>query len=530
MNPSLENEVKKHLSGQFEWLVSKLPAVDAYMDQNVSPTLPGTGDSIPLAYGCNLLLRKQRRPGHHGFSNRSTHTNSYILLATLLPEESLSTEQLQALQDTEGPVTMSWPQAPPPYQESKLRVPDVVEIVEHAVSPALSGASEHSGSFVMAPSPAGSCSLPRIEDSLEELDKLEEELEAIDAFTKFKQTTASAHTPKTVTTHSPSTAELSAAKLKRISMATMSSTVRAMSVEMASPSLRRSSSLTLRSRESKSPLQDSGNKVNGTPTRMPKASTAQSTAPKAQCGKVVRAPTVPRFDLPGEAVSRRLREQKEARQAQQEQAKAAASTPAKPRTLTKPAFELPGEAISRRKREEREAKLKAQEEEDRKRREFKARPMRTGNGAQVIPRETIASRARQAKLQLNSATPTTSGTTRSARPPASTVGAANKTTGSTSLHVPKRTAVSGVTGSGAVTGNTGNATKANTISAGTAPAKTLRRRSTMLEGLKDPKVREKQEKEEAIKVARKEAAERSRQASREWAEKQKRKGLAQGEK
>lgn len=58
--------------------------------------------------------------------------------------------------------------------------------------------------------------------------------------------------------------------------------------------------------------------------------------------------------------------------------------------LTKPSFELPGEALSLKKREAHEAKIKALEEEERKRREFKARPIRTSVVPALAPRNTVA--------------------------------------------------------------------------------------------------------------------------------------------
>jgi hypothetical protein len=87
------------------------------------------------------------------------------------------------------------------------------------------------------------------------------------------------------------------------------------------------------------------------------------------------------------------------------------TSPAKAKTVGKPAtrpnFELPGEAISRRKREELEAKLKAQEEEERKRREFKARPVRTSISSGTLSyRETAASRARKSVIQNHNETRT----------------------------------------------------------------------------------------------------------------------------
>jgi hypothetical protein len=60
-------------------------------------------------------------------------------------------------------------------------------------------------------------------------------------------------------------------------------------------------------------------------------------------------------------------------------------------------FELPGEAISRRKKEQHEKMLQKEAEEERKRREFKAAPIRSSATPANYPRETAASRARRVK-------------------------------------------------------------------------------------------------------------------------------------
>lgn len=99
---------------------------------------------------------------------------------------------------------------------------------------------------------------------------------------------------------------------------------------------------------------------------------------------------MPRFELPGDA--RQALQQAEA-------LKAAQASPVRRRPLARPTFELPGEAISRRKREERDARLRAQEDEERRRREFKVRPVRHSLGpATPQPRDTAASRVRQTRL------------------------------------------------------------------------------------------------------------------------------------
>lgn len=109
-----------------------------------------------------------------------------------------------------------------------------------------------------------------------------------------------------------------------------------------------------------------------TPSRRP-----VSLLPPSYTVKSSKPVTKASFELPGEAISRRIKEQREARQARKEASEENAvivrsvSGPqvksTKPLTVSN--FELPGEAISRRKKEALDARLKAEEEQERKRRE-----------------------------------------------------------------------------------------------------------------------------------------------------------------
>ncbi len=60
---------------------------------------------------------------------------------------------------------------------------------------------------------------------------------------------------------------------------------------------------------------------------------------------------------------------------------------------TRPAFELPGEAISRKLKEQREQRLRLEEAEKQKKREFKARPIRLSQAPVVKPTATSKARA-----------------------------------------------------------------------------------------------------------------------------------------
>ena len=290
--------------------------------------------------------------------------------------------------------------------------------------------------------------------------------------------------------------------------------------------------------------------------------------PPKEPAKAARPATqYPKFELPGEAIARKVKEQREARLALRE-ASADAPQPSRvvsaPRVKstkppTKATFELPGEALSRRKREAQEARLvsysfidritafhslpwlsvytninfqRVQEEEERKRREFKAKPIR--KSVAPAPRDTVASRARQGIMEAGSMD-------------------------SENLQVAKRGSVIGVQRPSAQP----HSTSANTSVHRSAPSGAIERKpSTKFNGpsmsgmatqrvsstdvqvqrqrgkeiysrdlrLTEDIEREKREREAAAKRSREEAAERGRQASREWAEKQRMRKMAEGDK
>ncbi|KAJ0345865.1 hypothetical protein KNSL1_007989 [Colletotrichum chrysophilum] len=254
--------------------------------------------------------------------------------------------------------------------------------------------------------------------------------------------------------------------------------------------------------------------------------------------KSTKPPTKPSFELPGEAVARRLKEQREARQAQQAQDKAAAAAAEAPqrrkstKALTRPTFELPGEAISKRKREDREARLRQQEEDERKRREFKARPIRAKLNSASYPRETATSRARQGKASESSeaAQVEQSPSKRSSiiMTPRTQV---TRTTSNRSPQARGR-GLSQATVTSQISRGTSTSTtsmgKRSTLSAEDLEQQKMKGREVFERdnGYLEDKERERRERELNAKLAREQAAERSRQASREWAEKQRRKQLA----
>ncbi|KAG8413491.1 hypothetical protein J3459_015374 [Metarhizium acridum] len=505
-------------------------------EENLVAISPATKDD--KVKGSHAKVNEDHPPGILDSESALEEQVEKHLAATPLNKDSYPTSQtMDGTRAADSSISLAMSQAPPPpYPGTPLKASEVVTMVEQAISPSLTVMSENSPSVVADSSRTGSFSIPRIEDSLEELDRLEEELEAIRDLTLPRgSTTANTQasepnpvTPSGVTPSAP-------AKSKGASVAGYSATVRVKSSQKAGPSLRRSASLTLREKRRAQQGSSESQKSESSVSRSQSSINRLST-PKHPI-KSAKPPTVPKFELPGEAVARRLREQREARQAQQQaEAQRSQTTIPKPRVmnkpLAKPTFELPGEAISRRKREEREAKLRAEEEEQRKRREFKARPVRNSIGPSTLPRETLTSRARQSR-----ASPEANGENDSqvAQRKRMSVGVVR------SLPVPSQVDNSSQTrGRNSTTTSTTEESRAASTSTGSAGGK---RTSVSLEELhvqrqrgKDIFTRDncytqdrektKRERELAAKTAREQAAERSRIASREWAEKKRLRGLA----
>ncbi|KAF4336351.1 hypothetical protein FBEOM_9804 [Fusarium beomiforme] len=514
---------ENHLAGQFEWLLAfPMPARTAN-DHGSSDDSDNDCQNVETTvYGCSLMSRHPDPVGKPG-------ADVFNFVATpLIAEEykALGFDLSQIPSNTSNMALL-----PPPayelHQNVPLKVPEVIETVE-PVSPSLTLISERGSSYAGS-SRTGSFSVPRIEDSFEELDKLEDELEAIKAFTQPQRIHVPENTaPSTKHLEPPSTSKKPTVS-KRASVIGMSSTVRIKQTERPQLPLRRSTSLVFRDKK-----QDDHDHTPESKLQTPRRKLANSeSAPSKAPIKSTKPPTVPNFELPGEAVHRRLKEQREARRAQQAEAQKAYVPPPRPkssRPLTKPNFELPGEAISRRKREEREARLKAQEEEERKKREFKARPVRNSLTPGSIPRETITSLARQGKLPQDE--PSKSSTSTKAKrmsllgpkaaPAAETPAAQSR--GRLSTAVSREDLSRGTsTSAGSASG------KRTTLTAEEAYQLRLRGKEIFQRdntSFTRDREREKREREEATRLAREQAAERSRIASREWAEKKRRKEQA----
>ncbi|MCJ1456563.1 hypothetical protein MMC28_006924 [Mycoblastus sanguinarius] len=211
---------------------------------------------------------------------------------------------------------------------------------------------------------------------------------------------------------------------------------------------------------------------------------------------------------------------------------------------TRAAFELPGDAISRKLKERREERLKREEEEKSKQKVFKARPVRLSQAPEV--KLTAATKARlsiakgdsiapiktanissKTRMSVGPGSTTTAGTNkrlstlsvakRSSKPPANlpTLPSANS-----SAKVPRAPSLNAVAGTRAPSalGTNRPAPTAEDLAHQKSKGKEVfaRPRAEIQE-----REKAKKEKEEAAKKARAEAAERGRVASREWAEKQK---------
>ena len=205
---------------------------------------------------------------------------------------------------------------------------------------------------------------------------------------------------------------------------------------------------------------------------------------------------------------------------------------------TQSTFELPGEAVSRKLKEQREQRLKREEEQTSKPRVFKARPVRLSQAPEV--KLTTAARARiglakggpanGSKVAEGTPKPTTSprvmptaSTGQNKRVSSLTIAkrtSAVQPTANSSARVTRKPslAIPGKTYHPDVLGSLRSAPTAEDLALQKVKGKEVfgRNRAEMMEREKARK-----EKEEAAKKARAEAAERGRVASREWAEKQK---------
>ena len=470
-----------------------------------------------IVLSCNILSRNENTASNQ--PGESSSQSSYTLIATVLQGDAAALPVDEDIQLAPEPPKMEFADPPPPYEATPRRDSSATNMIEK--TPKSSTHINATESF--SESHTSNQLSPRIEDSLAELDDLEDELEAINQVTSSGAMPSAKRQPKLL----PSVnAKQGSASPNRNSM---SATARLKVSTSDQKTVRRASSLTLRDKTDRkaerceTPIQ----------RKTTSASATKSTGGRTNGGlvtaKSTKPLTKPDFELPGEAVARRLKEQREARMAQQAEEKKAATVPTRLRStkpLTVPSFELPGEAISRRKREERDARLKAQAEEERKRREFKARPFRPNGVPSTLPRETATSRARQSIMESTQQSPSRQvGSKTLTRPSAgSSTGTPSFSRSSTTSR--GRNSMAG--GDGGLSRGTSASTKRSSVSIEDLAFQKLRAREILEQdnSFRREKEQTKQERESMAKSARDLAAERTRAASRDWAEKKRRKELA----
>ncbi|KAL9026917.1 MAG: hypothetical protein Q9196_004489 [Gyalolechia fulgens] len=212
---------------------------------------------------------------------------------------------------------------------------------------------------------------------------------------------------------------------------------------------------------------------------------------------------------------------------------------------TRSNFELPGEAVARKLREAREERMKRDEEGEPKKAAFKARPIRLSQAPIVKPTATSRARISMAKGEIPAPSAVQEATLKPKMTPRpSAVSAASAGKRLSTLSVSKRSDPAPANSSARVTRGLRNGS-ANAQAATAKPtAQNIVRQSIgnpdaaqlIAKGKEvfnrgkveqDERDRMRKDKEEAAKKARAEAAERGRIASREWAEKQKAKKMAE---
>ncbi|KAK4656083.1 hypothetical protein QC762_308180 [Podospora pseudocomata] len=596
--PNNLEQIRKHQEGQFEWLLTiPLPfrsksrrrvgnrsLGDSHDGEDQESDLGSGGGGKNVLFGCNLIHHRTQSDGasvDHGGSL----TNRYTLLATRVEseEEMSAVEQSVVVEEADSSVVANVSQEgnstvlrggeenlQPEGQEERPK-----SVLSIKVGESLMG-MEHLSPL---PSPQPARPLSRIEDSVEELDKLEEELEALNEVAQLERVVSPELATEPVLESIPeapvqpqpstSTRRASTIRASTTTTPTTHTTTRTRSTAERSSSVRKSTSASL-AREDDKPASTSKTAANTSTARRSIARPSSLLPPKATV-KSSRAPTVPAFELPGEAVARRLKEQRAARLSQQVSAEEAAAiaaqfSPSKPhakssKPLTRPTFELPGEVISRRKREEREARLKAQEEEEKKRREFKARPIRAsviGSSGGNSVRETATSRARQARMEAGGQATTPTHTSTATAPTSasaarmrhsiavtgggyasSTVAASTRSAAAVSLTTTTATTTRGRTslaapsagGAGSSSRGTSATSAASSSGKRSSTTTTVSQEDVQQQKMRGKEIfkrdnsftlereRERKEREQAAKMAREQAAERSRALGREWKEK-----------
>ncbi|KAK6583255.1 hypothetical protein PZA11_004331 [Diplocarpon coronariae] len=382
--------------------------------------------------------------------------------------------------------------------------------------------------------------LSRIEDSVEALDQLEEALEALDQATLAESMASSERSrqnPRLIRDSPRGSEKLGKQEVKEQTSRPGYATMRAKPVPKQAPSLKKAASMTFKpASHSSKPNYDQRQVQSAT---KPIAKRPASLGQPKETLKSTKAPTRPTFELPGEAVAQKLKEQREARLAQRQTSEDSSHTARivsgpkikSTKAPTKSSFRLPGEEVSQRKRATHDARLKAQEEEERKRREFKARPIRNSVVPSMVPRDTVASRARTTKVGIddiedgNFSVSKRGSNVGAHRPSIPHLALANSSAPrAKGTYIPPVRKPSPI-----IPESSRPLQRAVSVTNSTLRkrAKEIYNRDAVLTAEME---KEKRDREAAAKRAREEAAERGRQASREWAEKQMARKMAESDK
>ena len=375
--------------------------------------------------------------------------------------------------------------------------------------------------------------MTRIEDSVEAIDAFEEEMEKIDDLMPTISDTMSPM--KTPTKNSvdiivSKSKSFRAEKPKRTKAvaATASPVSKGASQKYRQPSLRGGEVLTKASEAAK----HSASKQ-APPTAVKRMSSVHK-AP-FQPAKSTKPPTRPSFELPGDAVARKLKDKREERLRNENEGgikKVEVKPMPKPvkstKPLTHPTFELPGDAVARRLKEQRDKRLKQQEADaEPLKKAFKARPMHASQAPVVKSNATTKARMSLARkstesqnihnrppnirpISLGDANQRLSTLSVAKRTRASVAGPSARTTKGPSLAATSSSRLS-------MSAATQRVTNGNSAHQSIRGREVFERNKTLIEESE----RLRKDKEEAAKKARVEAAERGRLASRQWAEKQK---------
>lgn len=533
---------EKHKQKQFEWVLS-LSAAD--VDRSLGSALDfgahHTSDEGDRRYfGCNLL--DWTKPSGSGSNGRPAGhpEDKYILLATpidLQAEQSaplnveFSTHQFQVIQEQTRNINMAASQVtgtPPRVANSAYR-PSPLSATSTQWSTAAEISEDSDNTLTIDPRREMKAPLSTVEDSIEELDRFEDDIEAI--------TTAASHigldniqgtkgrVPKEEQTPSPKT------NTRKVFSTTNAAQRGNMSKRTQKPaSLRDSSGNTL----ALSAESDQDNNQKQPTATLRKVARPASLAPPKPIQKATKQPTMSTFELPGERVARELKEKKAARLSMQfDPQKAAEVNPpqrtrsirsSKPPTVAN--FELPGERYSRQKKERFEQKLKEEEEEARRRRQFKARPS-PATAAPTV-RSTFTSRQRQTTGLPEQGSPYAPAAEPSPRSGASKRQSVTMTPSTARMASASTVSTMDATARGRTSsiGSTQASTRATSSSVGSV-ASGSKRSSVSTEDIQQQKVRgrqiynrdnttgrskeqEKHDREEAIKLARQKYAQMSR--------------------